>query len=265
MTLPTTKSFKELEASRAPFDASLSSEFHVSQTPDPNWKPGQGCNEVHDCQAEAIGDGATGSEEAGGRRYAQRIIVPGETEVDPMEVYRLLHGFVAPRPIALVTTQSTSGQINLCPMSWFQLVSHDPPLVMLSFGGDEERRKDSEVNVEETREFTISSVSESYAEAANFAAAAAPKGLSEYALTGLTPIASHKVRPPRVKEAPFSIECRLDFRREYYRDGSAVNSFQHDTAQTEQRGRMTTVLVIGRIVAIHFRPDCIDGNGFVVR
>ncbi len=32
------------------------------------------------------------------------------------------------------------------------MVSHNPPLVMLSFGGDQGTRKDSEINITETGE-----------------------------------------------------------------------------------------------------------------
>lgn len=142
---------------------------------------------------------------------------------------------------------SKAGNLNLTVVSWYQMVSHDPPLVMLSFGGDQGRRKDSEINISETGEFTISSASEPYAEALNFSSIDAPHGTSEYALTGLTPVKSVKVRPPRVKEAPFSMECALDTRKEY----------------TNNAGHMTTVLIIGRVKALHIRSDCLHEDGSV--
>lgn len=63
----------------------------------------------------------------------------------------------APRPIALVGTYSDDGTANLAPMSWYNMVSHDPPLVMISFGGARERVKDGEHNILTRKVFTISS------------------------------------------------------------------------------------------------------------
>jgi len=36
-----------------------------------------------------------------------------------------------------------------------------------------------------------------------------PAGVDEFALSGLTPLASDLVKPPRVKESPIHMECRL--------------------------------------------------------
>ena len=45
---------------------------------------------------------------------------------------------VTPRPIGWITSISKSGQINLAPYSFFNAVSHSPPIVMFS----SEDRKD---------------------------------------------------------------------------------------------------------------------------
>jgi flavin reductase (DIM6/NTAB) family NADH-FMN oxidoreductase RutF len=64
----------------------------------------------------------------------------------------------SPRPVALVGTYNAEGLPNLAPVSWYQMVSHDPPLVMLSFGGSREKGvKDSERNINENGCYTISS------------------------------------------------------------------------------------------------------------
>ncbi|KDN48427.1 hypothetical protein K437DRAFT_255533 [Tilletiaria anomala UBC 951] len=247
MSTDTRPPFKETEASRPSFDASLSSSFSKSQAPDVDWKPGQGTNDTHEAPS----------------KYHYKIIVPGKTEIGPMDMYKLMLGGISPRPVALVTTKSKEGQLNLCPVSWYQMLSHNPPLVMLSFGGDQGRRKDSEVNIEATGEFTISSASEPYAEALNYSSIDAPHGTSEYALTGLTPVASRLVSPPRVKEAPFSMECKLDFRREYYADGSGVSSLTHEAANGQGKGGLTTVIVVARVVVLHVREDCLNEDGSV--
>ena len=79
------------------------------------------------------------------------------------------------------------------------MVSHNPPMIMISFGGGEDRRKDSENNIARLQEFSISSSNEPFAEALNYASIDSPPGVSEYALTGLTPVKSKVIKTPRVK------------------------------------------------------------------
>jgi flavin reductase (DIM6/NTAB) family NADH-FMN oxidoreductase RutF len=70
-------------------------------------------------------------------------------------------------------------------------------------------RKDTLRNVEETGEFVINVVSEAISTAANATAAEVPPEVDEFVLSGLTPVASEVVRPPRVAESPAQMECRL--------------------------------------------------------
>jgi flavin reductase (DIM6/NTAB) family NADH-FMN oxidoreductase RutF len=45
--------------------------------------------------------------------------------------YKLLCGLVTPRPIALVTTLAPNGVVNAAPFSFFNVVSEDPPLIVV--------------------------------------------------------------------------------------------------------------------------------------
>ncbi|OZB12361.1 MAG: flavin reductase, partial [Rhodobacterales bacterium 34-62-10] len=53
------------------------------------------------------------------------------TQLPPQDRYRLLTNFVGPRPIALVTTRSDAGHSNAAPMSFFNVFSQDPAIVIL--------------------------------------------------------------------------------------------------------------------------------------
>ena len=81
------------------------------------------------------------------------------TQLEPQSRYRLLTNFIGPRPIALVTTRSTAGHNNAAPMSFFNVFSHDPPIVVLGIqprlSGEE---KDTMANIRRTQEFAISMV-----------------------------------------------------------------------------------------------------------
>jgi flavin reductase (DIM6/NTAB) family NADH-FMN oxidoreductase RutF len=112
---------------------------------------------------------------------------------------------VAPRPIGWITTCNTQGQINLAPYSFYNAFGGTPPVV----GFCSEGRKDSMRNVEATGEFVTNFVSKPLAQAMNATSAAVEYGVDELALAGLTPAPCRLVAPPRVAEAPASLECKL--------------------------------------------------------
>jgi len=79
-------------------------------------------------------------------------------------------------------------------------VNHDPPVFIVGFAGGLGQAKDSLRNLLESGECVINIVSEHYIEAANATAVNAPYGVSEWALTGLTPAGCKDVKASRVKE-----------------------------------------------------------------
>jgi len=162
------------------------------------------------------------------------------------EIYKLMTGVIVPRPVALVSTISKQGVANLAPFSFFSGVGAVPPTVLFcpalrdgTTAGVGER-KDTLRNVEETGEFVINVVSEAIAAAANAAAAEVEFGVDEFALSGLTPIPSEVVGPPRVAESPAQMECKL--LQIIY------------TSQAPRGG----VIVLGEVVRFHLREELFD-------
>jgi flavin reductase (DIM6/NTAB) family NADH-FMN oxidoreductase RutF len=121
--------------------------------------------------------------------------------------YKILISGV-PRPISLISTISKDGVANLAPMSYFQVVDHDPPTFVVGFLARASRSKDTLVNLKENREYVINVVSEHMIEGVNGTSIDVPHGVSEWALSGFYAAPSSKVEPSRVKEAIFSIERR---------------------------------------------------------
>lgn len=122
--------------------------------------------------------------------------------------YQILVSLVTPRPIALVTSLSPDGKVNAAPFSFFNLMGAEPPIVAFAPGDREDGMpKDTARNVRSTHEFVVNLVDESIAEAMNKCAASLPYGASELEHAGLTPAPSKLVRPPRIFEAPASLEC----------------------------------------------------------
>ena len=143
--------------------------------------------------------------------------------MQPMDRYELLLGTILPRPIAIITTLSAEGALNAAPFSLFNVVSHDPPVIMIAvFPHPEERLKDTATNIFATREFVVNLVPRSMAEAMNITNIDAPKGTNELTLAGLQVAMSVPVAPQRIADSPVAFECRLltalSFQRESSRD-----------------------------------------------
>ena len=125
-----------------------------------------------------------------------------------MNTYKLLVGAVVPRPIAFVSTISLEGVANLAPFSFFTVASANPPVLCFT-ASFREPRKDTLVNVRATKEFVVNIVSEEFAAKMNVTSGEYAYGVDEFAMSGLTPVASDLVRPPRVKESHVNMECTL--------------------------------------------------------
>lgn len=122
--------------------------------------------------------------------------------------YAILTNLVTPRPIALVTTISPDGKVNAAPFSFFNVLGANPPLVAFSPADREPGvPKDTALNVRATHEFVINLVDAGIQEGMNQCAAPLPYGENELVRAKLTPTPSQVVKPPRIAEAPASLEC----------------------------------------------------------
>ncbi|MEI7534189.1 MAG: flavin reductase family protein [Verrucomicrobiae bacterium] len=122
--------------------------------------------------------------------------------------YTILASLVTPRPIALVTTINAAGQVNAAPFSFFNLLGANPPICAFAPGDREDGTpKDTALNIRSGHEFVVNLVDESIAEAMNQCAASLPFGESELTRAGLHAAPSSVVKPPRIAEAPASLEC----------------------------------------------------------
>jgi flavin reductase (DIM6/NTAB) family NADH-FMN oxidoreductase RutF len=123
--------------------------------------------------------------------------------------YPILASLVTPRPIALVTTMSPQGHLNAAPFSFFNVLGAHPPILAFAPGDrDDGTPKDTALNISLTGEFVVNLVDEAIADAMNECAASLPYGSSELTRSGLHTVESSVVKPPRIVEAPASLECR---------------------------------------------------------
>lgn len=127
------------------------------------------------------------------------------------DIYKLMIGAIVPRPIAFVSSADADGVRNLAPFSYFTACSTNPPVVCFcsAVRGGAEPQKDTLRNIRATGEFVVNIVTEEIAAPMNATSAEVGPEVDEFELSGLTPQASERVRPPRVAESPIQMECRL--------------------------------------------------------
>lgn len=154
------------------------------------------------------------------------------------------HGFavdpfkaiVAPRPIAWISTISATGVANLAPYSFFNAFAERPHYVAYGSGlSQQDGRKDSLTNIEETGEFVVNLATFALRENMNASSANVEHGIDEFELAGLHKAPSRLVRPPRVAESPVSLECK----------------WFKTIDLPDDEGHVDDRLVIGRVVGIH--------------
>ena len=138
-----------------------------------------------------------------------RHIEPKDVEV--REVFSYLLGGVVPRPIALVSTLSANGIRNLSPFSFFNAFGANPPMVAFapSRRGRDGTNKDTYHNLIATKECVVQMVSYDMVEQVSLASTEYDVSIDEFTKSGLTPVASDIVKPPRVAESLFQMECKM--------------------------------------------------------
>ncbi len=136
-------------------------------------------------------------------------IDPKNTPTRDMHQYLL--GSVAPRPIAFASTVDADGNANIAPYSFFNAFSSNPPILVFSANRRvvDNTTKDTLSNIEATREVVINVVNHSIVRQMAVASIQFDTGVSEFAKSGLTPIASEVVKPFRIKESPVQMECKV--------------------------------------------------------
>ncbi len=158
------------------------------------------------------------------------------------QIYNLLIGLVAPRPIAWVTSMDEDGGINAAPFSAYNYLCTDPPIVGMGVTNRTDARftpKDTARNIRRTGEFVINVVTDDLLDQMNICATDFPAGVNELEMAGLTTAPSSVVKVPRIAEAHAALECR-EF-------------------TTTEIGRSR--IILGRVVAMYVEDRFVDPAG----
>jgi flavin reductase (DIM6/NTAB) family NADH-FMN oxidoreductase RutF len=158
------------------------------------------------------------------------------------QVYNLLIGLVAPRPIAWVTSVDEEGKLNAAPFSAYNYLCTDPPIVGMGVTNRPDARftpKDTARNIRRTGEYVINVVTDDLLEKMNICATEFPAAVNELEMAGLTTAPSSVVKVPRIAEAHAALECR-EF-------------------TTMEIGRSR--IILGRVVAMYVEDRFVDPAG----
>lgn len=165
----------------------------------------------------------------------------------PANLYKLMIGMVVPRPIAFVSSVDEHGMRNLAPFSYFMACSADPPVICFVAGhrSGPLPAKDTLTNILATKEFVVNIVSEEFADKMNLTSAEVAPEVDEFTLSGLTPLASELVQPPRVAESHAHMECRL-----------------RQTLPISNEAGATNTIIFGDVLRFHVDEAILYGNGY---
>ncbi|QQT28097.1 flavin reductase family protein [Sphingobacterium spiritivorum] len=171
--------------------------------------------------------------------------------IDPIQQQAIFDNLIkyaiAPRPICFASTIDAAGQVNLSPFSYFNLMSHQPPVCIFS---PLRRMRDGTTkhtleNIKEVNEVVVNIVNYDMVQQQSLASTEYAKGINEFEKSGFTALPSTHVRPPRVAESPVQLECKV----------------KEIIALSDEPGAGN--LVLAEVVCMHIHEDLLDSNNQV--
>ncbi|MDH7446044.1 flavin reductase family protein [Aquimarina sp. 2201CG14-23] len=170
--------------------------------------------------------------------------------IDPLKVstgklHGMMLGAIGPRPIAFASTIDAEGNPNLSPFSFFNVFSANPPILIFS---PARRVRDNTTkhtldNAIATKEVVINIVNYDIVQQMSLSSTEYPEGVNEFEKSGLTMVASEKIKAFRVKEAPVQFECKVNQIVPMGEEGGAGN------------------LIICEVLLMHVKKEVLDDDG----
>ena len=166
--------------------------------------------------------------------------------IDARTAYFWLASTIVPRPVAWVSSSSSTGLVNLAPFSFFQVITPSPPTLMISpLLHPDGKMKDTARNIKETGEFVVNLVPFSLVDRMNATSFRYSEDQSEIEHCDVPTLASTRVRAPRVAGAPVSFECRMASMTAYPAHQPSCH------------------VIFGEVIAAHIDETILDKDGQV--
>jgi flavin reductase (DIM6/NTAB) family NADH-FMN oxidoreductase RutF len=100
--------------------------------------------------------------------------------------------------------------VNAAPFSFFNVFAEDPPLCMVAINKRPDGRiKDTWTNIQRTGQFVVNLTDEPLARKMHESSGDFPPDMGEPDYLGLKLAPSVDISPPRLADAPWSMECRI--------------------------------------------------------
>ncbi|HEV2833347.1 MAG TPA: flavin reductase family protein, partial [Hanamia sp.] len=165
--------------------------------------------------------------------------------ISTSEAQNFLQHAIAPRPICFASTIDLKGNVNLSPFSFFNMFSTHPPVVIFSPARRirNNTTKHSLQNIMEVPEVVINIVNYDMIQQVSLSSCEYPKETDEFLKSGFTKEPSLLIKPPRVKESPVQMECKVLEIKPLGTEGGAGN------------------LIIAEILMMHINENILDKNG----
>jgi len=168
-------------------------------------------------------------------------------DLSKSQIYFLMTQTLIPRPIAWVLSEHKNGTLNLAPFSYFNGVSSEPPLLMISAGRKRNgSKKDTWSNIEERKNFVVHIPSKADVESITQSAAPFEEGISEIETLGLNTIEFEGSPLPHLSSSKIAFSCTL--------------------YQIIELGQKSQALILGQIRSAYIDQTCmhIDGKKITI-
>ncbi len=165
--------------------------------------------------------------------------------LSPAAAQNFLQHAIVPRPVCFASTIDAKGNVNLSPFSFFNIFSTNPPVVIFSPARRVRNNtiKHTLENIMEVPEVVVNIVSYNMVHQASLSSCEFEKGTDEFVKSGLTKEPSLLIKPPRVKESPVQMECKVLEIKSLGNEGGAGN------------------LIIAEVMLMHINENILDTNG----
>ena len=166
-------------------------------------------------------------------------------DIKTQEAHNFLNHAIAPRPICFASTIDSKGNVNLSPFSYFNVFSVNPPIVVFSplRRGRDNTTKHTFENLLEVPEVVVNIVTYDMVQQVSLSSCEFPKNTDEFIKAGFTKEQSQLIRPPRVKESPVQMECKVIEIKSLGQNAGAGN------------------LVIAEVLMMHIDETILNENG----
>lgn len=113
---------------------------------------------------------------------------------------------LSPLPAVMVSCCAGPGETpNIITIAWTGIINSDPPMTYISV----RKERYSHEIISRSREFVINLTTEDLAFATDWCGVKSGRDFDKFKEQNLTPVPSHAVGCPSIKESPVNIECRV--------------------------------------------------------